>query len=106
MKKSLVIAGLVVSSTSMMAMDLQYFLGAGAERIDTDTSYSITSLIQETEEDNFKDTGLLLKAGIILDKAHRISISHAKFSKDDVDSTTISGSYDYLINLFSMGNSN
>ena len=32
MKKTLVMASLVAASTSMMAMDLQYFLGAGAER--------------------------------------------------------------------------
>lgn len=34
MKKSLVMATLVAASTSMMAMDLQYFLGAGATRVD------------------------------------------------------------------------
>ena len=32
MKKLVVMASLVAVSTSMMAMDLQYFLGAGAER--------------------------------------------------------------------------
>ena len=32
MKKTIVMASLVAASTSMMAMDLQYFLGAGAER--------------------------------------------------------------------------
>ena len=97
MKKSLVMATLVATSTSMMAMDLQYFLGAGVERIDADTTYSVTSPIQERGEDSFRDTGLLLKAGVILDKTHRISISHTKFSKDDVDVTTILGNYDYLI---------
>ncbi len=97
MKKSLVMASLVVASTSIMAMDLQYFLGAGVERIDADTTYSVTSPIQERGEDSFRDTGLLLKAGVILDKTHRISLSHTKFSKDDVDVTTILGNYDYLI---------
>ena len=97
MKKSLVMASLVVASTSLMAMDLQYFLGAGVERIDADTTYSVTSPIQERGEDSFRDTGLLLKAGVILDKTHRISLSHTKFSKDDVDVTTILGNYDYLI---------
>ncbi len=97
MKKSLVMASLVVASTSMMAMDLQYFLGAGAERADTNVKASGTDGFSEKED--FKDTGLLLKTGIILDKTHRISLSHAKFSKDDVDSTNILGNYDYLIPL-------
>ena len=45
--------------------------------------------------ESFKDTGLLLKAGVILNKTHRVSLSH--FSKDETDATTILGSYDYLI---------
>ena len=104
MKKSLVMASLVVASTSMMAMDLQYFLGAGANRVDADVKgtldYSIsgqTGGFSGTE--SFKDTGLLLKTGVILDKTHRISLSHTKLSKDGIDSTTILGSYDYLIPL-------
>ena len=36
MKKTIVMASLVAASTSMMAMDLQYFLGAGVERGDVD----------------------------------------------------------------------
>ena len=35
--------------------------------------------------------------GVILDKAHRISLSHTKLSKDGTDATTILGNYDYLI---------
>ena len=92
MKKSLVLASLVVASTSMMAMDLQYFLGAGIERVDVDykdtAEYSISGnsgVISLT--DSVKDTGLLLKAGVILNKTHRISISrngtHIKVYVDD-----------------------
>lgn len=95
---------LVLASTSMMAMDLQYFLGAGAERVDADVKgtfdYSIdgeSGSFSGTE--SFKDTGLLLKAGVILDKTHRVSLSHRKFSKDETDATTILGSYDYLITM-------
>ena len=46
MKKSLVMASLVAASTSMMAMDLQYFLGAGLEKVNADykgtVEYSIS----------------------------------------------------------------
>ena len=102
MRKSLVMTSLVLARTSIMAMDLQYFLGAGAERVDADVKgtfdYSIdgeSGSFSGTE--SFKDTGLLLKAGVILDKTHRVSLSYRKFSKDETDATTILGSYDYLI---------
>ena len=38
-----------------------------------------------------------LKAGVILDKTHRISLSHSKFGGTDTDITVILGNYDYLI---------
>lgn len=102
MKKSLVMASLVVSSTSMMAMDLQYFLGAGANRVDADykTTVNVPSDgISDNSSDSFKDTGLALKTGVILDKKHRISIAYSDYSKDGADATTITGNYDYLIPL-------
>lgn len=95
MKKQFIIASLLAASTSMMAMDLQYFLGAGAERVDVDTKTSGADGFNEN--DDFKDTAFKLKTGIILDKTHRISLSYAKFSKDDTDASTILGNYDYLI---------
>ena len=100
MKKLVVMASLVAASTSMMAMDLQYFLGAGAERgsLDWKGSVDIPSLTySENISGDMSDTGLKLKAGVILDKTHRISLSHAKFSGSDVDFTLILGNYDYLI---------
>jgi opacity protein-like surface antigen len=99
MKKSLVMASLVVASTSMMAMDLQYFLGAGAERGDAD--YKINAAGSNgnsvSESDNMTDTNLKLKIGVIVDKTHRISLSHIKFDGTDTDVTVILGNYDYLI---------
>ena len=100
MKKSLVMAGLVVASTSMMAMDLQYFLGAGVNRVDNDskTTLNVPSVgISDSSSDSFKDTGLALKTGVILDKKHRVSIAYSDYSKNDIDATTITGNYDYLI---------
>jgi len=95
MKKSLVLAGLVVASTSMMAMDTQYFVGFNVEKMSIDETASWNDGMNE--KFNLKDTGLNLKAGVILDKNHRLSLSHAKFSKDFIDLTLISGAYDYLI---------
>lgn len=97
MKKSLVLAGLVVASTSMMAMDTQYFIGAGAEKTNIDTKSSISDGWSEKGE--FKDTGLLFKTGAILNKTHRISLSYTDFSKEGTDITSIFGNYDYLVPL-------
>ena len=99
MKKSLVMASLVVASTSMMAMDLQYFLGAGAERADADYNIKASGSngVSINDSDNMTDTTLKLKVGAILNKTHRISISHSKFGEEDTDVTVILGNYDYLI---------
>lgn len=94
MKKSLILVALVVASTSVMAMDTEYFIGAGVERMSIDETASWTD---GAETFNLKDTGLNLKVGVILDKNHRLSLSHSKFSKDFIDLTLISGAYDYLI---------
>ncbi len=99
MKKSLVMTSLVLASTSMMAMDLQYFLGAGVERGDLD--YKINGSGSNGNvinlSDNVTDSTLKLKAGIILDNTHRVSISHANFNATDTDFRVILGNYDYLM---------
>lgn len=99
MKKSLVMTSLVVVSTSMMAMDLQYFLGAGVERGDAD--YKIKAIGSNgntvSESDNLTDTNLKLKIGVIADKSHRISLSHTNFSGSETDFRVILANYDYLI---------
>lgn len=99
MKKSLVLASLLAASTSMFAMDLQYFLGAGAERGDANykVNGSSSSGTIVNVSDDMTDTTLKLKAGIILDKTHRISVSHANFNGEDTDLRVILGNYDYLI---------
>ena len=97
MKKTLVMASLVAASTSMMAMDLEYFLGAGAERMNADFKISSQIDSEMNGSGSMKDTALKLKAGVILDKTHRISISHVKHSEDRLDATSILGNYDYLI---------
>ncbi len=102
MKKTIVMASLVAASTSMMAMDLQYFLGAGAERANANFKADVNAPsigYSETFKNDESDTALKLKVGVILNKTHRISISHSKFGGEDTDVTVILGNYDYLIPL-------
>lgn len=100
MKKSLVMASLIAASTSMMAMDLQYFLGAGAERANANFKADVNAPsigYSETFKEDGNDTALKIKVGVIMDKTHRISLSHSKFGGEDTDLTVILGNYDYLI---------
>ncbi len=100
MKKSLVMASLVVASTSMMAMDLQYFLGAGIERGDISGKYNLDASNGYSESSSIDDNAsdLKLKLGIILDKTHRVSLSHINYGiEDGGDFRIILGNYDYLI---------
>jgi opacity protein-like surface antigen len=94
-RKLVVAASLVAVSTSIMAMDLEYYLGAGAQRV----SLNIESSFSEentANEESAKDTAFLLKGGIILEKAHRISLSYSIMSEENADITTILANYDYL----------
>lgn len=102
MKKSLVLAGLVLASTSMMAMDTQYFIGAGAERgsLDMNGSVNIPDFdVSGSVSSNGSDTALKIKMGVILNKNHRISLSNVKYSEENNDLTLILGNYDYLMPL-------
>lgn len=101
MKKTIVMASLVAASTSMMAMDLQYFLGAGVERGDADFKSTVNiPSVGYSESESFSDdaTDLKLKLGVILNKTHRISLSHVNYGiEDGGDFRIILGNYDYLI---------
>ncbi|OCL89584.1 outer membrane beta-barrel protein [Arcobacter porcinus] len=80
MKKiSTVVAGLILTSSSMMAMDIEYFVGAGAERTKSNLELKADD---GNDSSNQFDTALKIKAGIILDKIHRAYISYSKPSEN------------------------
>ncbi len=96
MNKSLVLTTLLTVSTSIMAMDVDYFIGAGAERgnIDSSASSASTSI-----NGDYKDTALKLKAGVILNKNQRISLSHVGYSNNGGDLDLTELNYDYIFPL-------
>lgn len=77
-------------------------------RIDADYKTTLDYSFDEEsgsyfEINSFKDTGLTLKAGVILNKNYRISVVYFNYSKYNVDKS-ISGSmldvdYDYKVEL-------
>lgn len=110
MKKiGVIVAGLVLASSQVSAMDIQYFIGAGAEYSNTKAENS------DGDSAKVKDTAFKVKSGIILDKTHRISLSYSKPSDKDTwlddnsgenvttkfDATLILANYDYFFPITS-----
>lgn len=105
MNKKMLVAGLLTMSAmsvSMMASDLQYFLGAGASKVysNYNASVSVPSInyISDTSGE-MDDIGLMVKTGIIANKTHRFSVIYNGYSEDNTDTKTLVGAYDYLIPL-------
>jgi opacity protein-like surface antigen len=96
MNKTLVLGSLLALSTSVMAMDVNYFVGAGAERVDLKGNASAPSV---KIDGDFKDTGYVLKAGAILNKTHRLSLSYGGYSDDGMDLYLTKFNYDYIFPL-------
>ena len=115
MKKSLILASLFAATTSMMAMDVEYFTGVDLSRADAkvkdtvsltggtltigSTSYSTVG--SESWSYSSDDTAPAFKLGVILDDTHRIYLKYGKY--DGVESsemklTTLN--YDYMFSNF------
>lgn len=95
MKEKLLLACLF-SATTIMAADVQYFIGAGIEKGDVDVSASASGI---TLSDSVKDNTLKLKFGAIVDNQHRLSLSDANYSQDGGDVGLTLMNYDYLVDV-------
>ncbi len=108
MKKNIIVAGVLLASSTVFALDTDYFIGAGFERMKGDVSATATSTatingvplsstVSTTE--TLKDNGVRLKAGVILNNAHRISLNHSMHSEEGIDLDLSTVNYDYMIAL-------
>ncbi len=79
-----------------MAIDVEYFIGAGAERGDIDATASTTGTSIDGE---YNDTALKIKAGVILDQTQRISLSYVGYSNNGGDLDLTELNYDYIFPL-------
>lgn len=115
MKKSLILAGLIAASSSMMAMNIEYFGGVDLSKADAkvkDTvnltggiltlgSTTYNTVGSESWSYSSDDTAPAFKLGVILDETHRIYLRYGKY--DGVESsemklTTLN--YDYMFSNF------
>lgn len=107
MKKSMYMA--LLMSSSLFAMDTQWFIGAGISSADVDAQLNQTGTITiggvaytaGSSDQSDRDNALELKTGVILDKKHRLSIDYAKYepSKGSISTklTNVTFNYDYLL---------
>lgn len=108
MKKSLTLAA-VLLSTTLFAVDTQWFIGAGISSADIDAKLNKNGTITiggvaytaGSSDQSDRDNALELKAGAILDKKHRLSVDYAKYepSKGSINTklTNATFNYDYLL---------
>lgn len=107
MKKSIYMA--LLMSSSLLAMDTQWFIGAGMSSADVDAKLNQTGTITiggvaytaGSSDQSDRDNALELKTGVILGKKHRLSIDYAKYepSKGSISTklTNATFNYDYLL---------
>lgn len=111
MKKSFILASLIMASTSMMATNLEYFGGIDLSRADANvkdtvnltggtltlssTSYNTTG--SESWTYGSDDTAPAYKLGIILDETHRIYLKYGKYDGENSSEMKITTlNYDYM----------
>jgi hypothetical protein len=111
MKKSILAAALLLAGSSVMALDTQVFVGIDATSAKVDAKYGFTgtATIDGVDYSNLSgsvddsDTSLGIKAGVILDKSHRIYAYYTQLEPDadgiktELDILTLN--YDYLIDI-------
>jgi opacity protein-like surface antigen len=99
MKKILVMTSLFIVTTSMMAVDTKYFIGAGGEytTLSGSTTFTLPNSTITNEGEEYSKIDLKVKAGVILNNAHRISTAYSKKDDSEISFTTILANYDYLI---------
>lgn len=99
MKKILVMTSLFIVTTSMMAVDTKYFIGAGGEytTLSGSTTKTFPNSTITDEGEDYSKIDLKVKAGIILNNAHRISTAYSKKDDSGISFTTMLANYDYLI---------
>lgn len=107
MKK--MVYGVLLVSSSLLAMDTQWFIGAGVAYADINTKLNTTGSITvggttytgSTSDQSDKDAALELKAGAIVGKHHRLSVNYAEYepSKGAITATlmNVGMNYDYLL---------
>lgn len=112
MIKSLSLAMLLTSS-SLLAVETQWFIGADASSANIDAKLNYTGTVtingssfsNDSSDHSDRDTSLGLKAGVVLDKTHRLSVNYTKFDPTDgsisAELTNATFNYDYLFSPIS-----
>lgn len=111
MKKSFILASLIMASTSMMATSLEYFGGIDLSRADANVkdtvnltggtlsvgSTTYNTVGSESWTYDSDDTAPAIKLGIILDETHRIYLKYGNYDGENSSEMKITTlNYDYM----------
>ena len=104
MKKSLIVAGILLAGSTLVAGDTKPFIGVDISNAEADytnkingtITYDGDSLSNLSVDGTAKDTAIGFKAGATLDNKHRVYLSYGKYSDDDGKLTNTLLNYDYL----------
>lgn len=103
MKKSLVLASLLLVGTSVAAMDVDYFVsaGGGSGSWGNKTKVNVPSIgYSESTKDTDNAGFISIQGGTILDKSHKIGLDYSKYNTSGSNSMySMSLGYDYLFNI-------
>lgn len=100
--------GILLASSSLLAMDTQWFVGLDASQahINADVGFTGSATLNGVTYNSSStslsdnDTAIGIKTGAIVDKTHRLALNYTKYSLNkegiDADLTNIIASYDYL----------
>lgn len=99
MKKSLVLAGLLLASSAAFATDVNYFVaaGVGSGHWKVKIKSDIAGLTSTTTSDN--GGSISIDGGFILDNTHRIGLEYAKYNTTGSTMYSVSLGYDYLFTV-------
>lgn len=115
MKKSLILAGLLLTSSAVMAAGTEFFVGIDASKssMDVKETYTVTSGSVTyggvtygvgngtTYEGDGSDTAPSIKFGLIIDDTHKTYIKYGSWKDKWTKVTNTTLNYDYLIKLSS-----
>ena len=103
MKKSLIVASILLAGSTLFAGDIKPFVGIDLSNVEIDYTKEIHNAMNNVDStlilplnESIKDTAVGFKLGAIILNKHRSYISYIKYSSEDGSAINTLFNYDYL----------